>query len=411
MFYNRFSEYYPMEETLTPVQSSTREPLTEIVQNKTDIQVKAKKGKVSCKGLKDRALNPFHVKSIGITSNQQMFCLGTTEGIEVIQNDASCSQIDRSTFSTTSSVSLVKPVDEKGMFALVLEDEPNTVALCNQTKQGVEKNIEFESKVIELICTNGFLVIVLTRIIYVFKIDGLRCIDQIATCLNKKGLCGVSQMTKPSNKIIAAPSKSRGDIEIHEYDLGEKITHTIKAHQTKISALAVNLMGTLVASSSEIGTLIRIFSVEDGNVLQELRRGSSKADINNLIFHPTQNILACSSNKATIHLFEIKHSFEKCLKSKEYGFCRKESIVMKSNPYNNKKSSFRFLKFLSNFFNSEWSVTKIKVQNGGKVCGFDTKTNSLSIIAKGEEATICLYYIKIPHKTCRYMEDARIIKL
>jgi WD repeat-containing protein 45 len=82
----------------------------------------------------------------------------------------------------------------------------------------------------------------------------------------------------------------------------------------------VNPEGTLIASASTKGTIIRIFSAEEGDLLQELRRGSGKALITSIIFHPTLNMIACTSNRSSVHLFEIKKSIEKCVESKQVGF-------------------------------------------------------------------------------------------
>lgn len=41
----------------------------------------------------------------------------------------------------------------------------------------------------------------------------------------------------------------------------------INAHESDVGALAVNADGTLVASASTRGTIIRIFSAEDGKCL------------------------------------------------------------------------------------------------------------------------------------------------
>lgn len=59
-------------------------------------------------------------------------------------------------------------------------------------------------------------------------------------------------------------------------------------------------------------------------MLQELRRGSGKALITSIIFHPTLNMIACTSNKTSVHLFEIKKSVEKCVKAKQVGFQKDE---------------------------------------------------------------------------------------
>ena len=44
-----------------------------------------------------------------------------------------------------------------------------------------------------------------------------------------------------------------------------------------LSALELNSNGTLLATASEKGTIIRIYDLKDGVILQELRRGSEYA--------------------------------------------------------------------------------------------------------------------------------------
>jgi len=48
--------------------------------------------------------------------------------------------------------------------------------------------------------------------------------------------------------------------------------------------MALNFSGSLLATASDKGTLIRIFSTEDGTPLQEVRRGTDKAEIFSLTF-------------------------------------------------------------------------------------------------------------------------------
>ena len=82
----------------------------------------------------------------------------------------------------------------------------------------------------------------------------------------------------------------------------------IQAHETDIGALSVNPDGTLIASASIRGTVIKIFSADGGETLQTLRRGSGNAVIQDIVFHPSLHIIACTSNKTSIHLFEIKNA-------------------------------------------------------------------------------------------------------
>ena len=94
----------------------------------------------------------------------------------------------------------------------------------------------------------------------------------------------------------------------------------IPAHDTEIGAMAVNPDGTLIASASARGHIIKIYSTDGGEVVQELKRGNSKAEITQIVFHPTQYILACSSSKSSIHVFEIKKAVEKCIQTRQFGF-------------------------------------------------------------------------------------------
>jgi len=152
----------------------------------------------------------------------------------------------------------------------------------------------------------------------------------------------------------------------------------------------LNPQGTLIATSSVKGQTIRIFSSEEGTLLQELRRGASKAFITSITFHPTLNLIACTSDRSSIHLFEIKKSVEKCIESKSYGFTNGDA--QRNTDGDNKKSKFSFMKVLSKYFDSEWSVTKIKIEERLKSVGFDVKNHKLIIMTFDR----VLYYVDIP---------------
>jgi len=69
--------------------------------------------------------------------------------------------------------------------------------------------------------------------------------------------------------------------------------------------MALNKEGTLLATASEQGTLIRIFNTKTGDKVSELRRGSTPTQISDLAFDQESKFLTCCSNKGTVHLFKI----------------------------------------------------------------------------------------------------------
>ena len=102
--------------------------------------------------------------------------------------------------------------------------------------------------------------------------------------------------------------------------MDKSIDSVINAHDTEIGAIAVNTDGTLLASASMRGHIIKIFSTDSGEVMQELKRGNSKAEIKEIVFHPSLYLLACTSSKASIHIFELNKAVNKCIELKQYGF-------------------------------------------------------------------------------------------
>lgn len=81
----------------------------------------------------------------------------------------------------------------------------------------------------------------------------------------------------------------------------------IPAHDSPLAAIAFSSTGTLIATASEKGTVIRIFKVSDGARLHEFRRGVKRcATIYSLAFSADSNFLVASSNTETVHVFRLE---------------------------------------------------------------------------------------------------------
>jgi WD40 repeat protein len=97
----------------------------------------------------------------------------------------------------------------------------------------------------------------------VYNFADLRLIDAIDTCYNPKGICALSP--DPAVSVLATPDKTKGHVKVSIYEKNHN--YTIPAHQSSISCMALNYSGSLLATASDKGTLIRIFSTEDGSPL------------------------------------------------------------------------------------------------------------------------------------------------
>jgi WD40 repeat protein len=143
--------------------------------------------------------------------------------------------------------------------------------------------------------------------IYVFNFISFENIDTIDTYENQKGIIAVSP--DPKITVLAYPDKTKGYVRVKSYD--KAITALINAHESAIACLSLNNDGTLLATASDKGTLIRLFRTEDGSFLQEVRRGAEKAEIYSISFDPFSKFVACSSDRGTIHIFSLGTALKK----------------------------------------------------------------------------------------------------
>lgn len=81
--------------------------------------------------------------------------------------------------------------------------------------------------------------------------------------------------------------------------------NVIEAHNSPLSCIALNNDGTLLATASEKGTIIRVFSIPDAQKLYQFRRGSIPARIYSMSFNSTSTLLSVSSATETVHIFRL----------------------------------------------------------------------------------------------------------
>jgi WD40 repeat protein len=93
------------------------------------------------------------------------------------------------------------------------------------------------------------------------------------------------------------------DTSTHSYQIS-----IIPAHTSMVSCMSLNFDGSLLASTSVKGTLIRIFNTATGKQVQEFRRGADRADIWSISFNADSSRICIGSDKGTIHVFNLQIS-------------------------------------------------------------------------------------------------------
>ncbi|KAK4542463.1 hypothetical protein LTR36_006715 [Oleoguttula mirabilis] len=104
--------------------------------------------------------------------------------------------------------------------------------------------------------------------------------------------------------LLVLPAQTPGQVQLIPLHAGSK--RVLRAHNSPLRCLALSDDGTLLATASEQGTLLRIFNTRTTDELAEFRRGVDHAIIYSLAFSPGNRWLACTSDKGTLHIFDLR---------------------------------------------------------------------------------------------------------
>lgn len=120
------------------------------------------------------------------------------------------------------------------------------------------------------------------------------------------GVCALS--ANAENSLLAYPSDDKvGILQIVNCITLVPVC-VIAAHRSAISRVAFNIDGTLLATASDKGTIIRVFNPLTGQKLHQLRRGAYPAVIYYLSFSLRSNFLCVTSDSDTAHIYRLQYS-------------------------------------------------------------------------------------------------------
>jgi WD40 repeat protein len=90
------------------------------------------------------------------------------------------------------------------------------------------------------------------------------------TCTNSLGLIAFVANKSNKSSILVFPSEQKGHVTIVNVSDGFSET-MIQAHAANIRAISLNKSGSLLATASETGTLVRLWNTADGKKVNEFR--------------------------------------------------------------------------------------------------------------------------------------------
>ncbi|GAA5878309.1 hypothetical protein JCM3774_001982 [Rhodotorula dairenensis] len=254
-----------------------------------------------------------------VSFNQDSTCIatGTRKGYTITNCDPFGKVYGRSDGAT----SIVEMLFCTSLVALVgAGDRPASstrrLQIVNTKRQSTICELTFPTTILAVKLNRRRLVVVLEERIYVYDISNMKLLHEIETSPNPNAICALapssdnsylaypSPLPSPATPFSTAPSSQTGDVLL--FDAASlSVTNIVQAHKSPVAFVALNSTGTLLATASDKGTVIRVFSVPNGDRLHEFRRGSYPAKIYSISFNAASTLLCVSSDTETVHIFKL----------------------------------------------------------------------------------------------------------
>lgn len=221
----------------------------------------------------------------------------------------------------TSLLAIVGSGDKPG-------SSPRKFILWNIHNNDTVCTIHFNSTVLSVRMNKQRLVICLETEIHVYDLASMECLHVLATAQNPDGQIALSS---EASCYMAFPTENVGSVVLYDC-LSLRLLSQIYAHKNAVVAMAFNREGTMLATASSTGTMIRLFSIPTGNHLVSLRRGSRSARIYGLCFSPLSDLLAAASSSGTVHVFSLTAALSGSAEGAEAGAGAAQEAAPGSTP-------------------------------------------------------------------------------
>ena len=160
--------------------------------------------------------------------------------------------------------------------------------------------LDFKERVASVALTPHFLLVVLEKSIVVYDIEKRKTQCEMVTAANTHG---AGDIVTTEGSLVAVCGLEPGGVSVNDLTGGARPV-VFQAHQHPLSLIRLSPDGSIVATASERGTLIRLFDSVTGSHLCVLRRGTMSSRVLAVCFSPGNSELIAVSESGTVHLFD-----------------------------------------------------------------------------------------------------------
>lgn len=280
-----------------------------------------------------------------ITFNQDASCvaLGVNNGYRIYSCKSDISK--RFLLDLGEAIGIVEMLYKTSLLAVVALGEepgalPRKLKIMNSNRQATICDLIFPSTILLVRLSSKRLVVLLESQIYIYDIASMTLLHTIETSPNTNRLCALSNSTDDDGlSLLAYPSPPKtithesllvngintnggsnsaqnniqsvsnapnrvGDAIIFDLISLQPLS-VVEAHKAALSAMSLSNDGSLLATASDKGTIVRVFNVQTGVKLYQFRRGTYPTKIYSLMFSSDNRYVVATSSSGTVHIFRL----------------------------------------------------------------------------------------------------------
>lgn len=339
-----------------------------------------------------------NITSLGVAS-KFAYSLFSLNGIDsVLEKIYSCK---------TEDIYIIERLFESSLVAIVSLKAPRKLKVCHFKKKSEICNYSYSNTILAVKLNRERLVVCLEESLYIHNIQDMKVVHTIRdTPSNLTGLCALSSAS--DHCYLAYPgSITSGEVQIFD-TINLHAKTMILAHDSPLAALTFSSSGTEIATASERGTVIRVFSSLDGTRLIEFRRGVKRCvSIASLSFSTCSEYLVCSSNTETVHIFKLDRTY-----------AENESKPSSDDwmGYLSKTVSSYLPSQVANVFTQGRAFASVVLPDAGvkRICAIATIQKALRLLVASQDGYFYVYAIpQIEGTECQLIKkhDIRCIEL
>lgn len=234
---------------------------------------------------------------------EKHICFGTNMGFYIYQVNPFKKLISR---KIDGGVSIVKMVYESNIVLFVgrpasILYPDNRLIIWDDSKKKVMGEISYNTPIVNFEVTKNYITVTTERKLYIYEFYSLLLVKSIDTIYNPKG-CMASSID--IDGCVYFPSFTNGTVSVINTNSEE--VKEIAAHTNTIDNIVLSKDANYLVTTSDKGTIIRIFHTKTLDIVNEFRRGTDPCRIVDIAISYNNSILLVASEKGTIHLFNTE---------------------------------------------------------------------------------------------------------